>query len=215
MVVRPGQNPLEHFLPMVYRMEDGSGSGLHFGGHLGKASPTSKDHALEEVPPPRKDRQSFTKAELTALREPLLCCTKSDDDWRHEYGIDIDDPYKRMVNQLAIFIGEGNFARAPLFCEHFPKTYRHIVPRNVANWINHMVDACLISKSHGGYENGSSDGLANIPANMEVLFFTSFQKVRLLAARGIIDPPTIRADGKKIYKISTLTNQRDPRLADS
>jgi hypothetical protein len=139
------------------------------------------------------DRQKFSRRDIRLIESVAIDYTAADRRWHTQYGFGIEDQKRRFMITLAKHIATGgrDFARANSFYAAFGLSYPRakadkpgVTTRTLRTWANEADDVGLFSLERGGDETG----VEAVAKNETCLFFTSFQKYRLMVAAGAIPP---------------------------
>jgi hypothetical protein len=139
------------------------------------------------------DRQAFSRREIKLIESVAIDYAAADRRWHSQYSFGIEDQKRRFMVALAKHISAGgrDFARAHSFYATFEHSYPRakadkpgVTTRTLRTWAHEADDLGLLSLGHGGDETG----IEVAARNEACLFFTSFQKHRLMAAAGAIPP---------------------------
>lgn len=146
----------------------------------------SADLNLEESLFRSNDSQKFAAEELNAMAMAPGGLVMADKLWLEQYGRAVSDDKRRFLTSLPIFITKGAkaFARAKPYYDELIKTFpRHISERTLRKWAEEADELGWLSR-----ERGDNMGDSSTTRNEHCLFFTSYQKYRLLRAVGAIAP---------------------------
>jgi hypothetical protein len=139
------------------------------------------------------DRQKFSRRDVKLLESFAIDYTAADRRWHAQYGFGVEDQKRRFMVFLAKHIAAGgrDFARAHSFYAAFQLSYPRakadkpgVSIRTLRTWAHEADDVGLFSLERGGDEAG----VEAVAKNEACLFFTSFQKYRLMVAAGAIPP---------------------------
>lgn len=158
--------------PLYFR--DGSGS-----------ADLGSDEPLLRV----EHKQQFTAEELNAMAMAPGGLVLADKLWLEQYGRPVSDDKRRFLTSLPIFITKGtkDFARAlPYYMELIETFPREISERTLRKWAKEADELGWLS-----VERGDNIGDSSTNRNEDCLFFTSYQKYRLLRAVGAIEADSV------------------------
>ena len=155
------------WLPTAFR-EDGSGSGS-----LATTRPAGR----------ADNRQKFFPDEIDKVKSGKTDYDMADLRWKSQYKFPVGEERRRFAICLAIAIGKKNATsvRAEPFYIGYSRSHpTRVSIRCLRNWAKEADDLGLFSIEKGGEDTGVETALGN----QACLFFTSYQKYRLLIACG-------------------------------
>ncbi|WP_131815309.1 MULTISPECIES: hypothetical protein [Rhizobium] len=149
-----------------------------------------------------EDRQRFSSADIDRINACPLNYRAGNIRWKTCYGRPISDNYRRFLVTFAIFLQErdADFVRAVEFYPFLVESTPEPVTARTLRTRSLQADHCgLLSVDRGGEQDGIE--LAN--SRQACLYFTSYQKHRLLVANDAVAPTIagshrIGADGRAL-----------------
>lgn len=149
--------------------------------------PDEMGHALPDEPDllRTEDRQRFSAAEVARIRSAPLDYEAADKRWFEQYRAHVSYDMRRFCTTLALHLQKANltFARAAKFYESYRQKYPGgISIRTLRTLANESDGIGLLSLDRGGIESG----IEAASGREACLYFTSWQKYRLLLATGAV-----------------------------